>query len=65
MVDSLWVPLTHRLVARNRNFAISGSAFTAPIVANNAAVSTPLRRGLFVVVVIGCSFSSPEWSRRR
>ena len=53
MVDWLWVPLTHRLVARNRKSAMSWSAVTASIVANRVAVSTPLRTdGLLMVLVI-------------
>src|SRR5262245_23607850 len=51
MVDRLWVPLTHRFVARNRNWAMSVSPFTASSVANSVAVSTPLRNGLSMVVM--------------
>ena len=42
-VDWLCVPAIHRLLARNWNFAISGSPLTASRVANSVAVSTPLR----------------------
>jgi hypothetical protein len=37
------VPRCQRFVARNWNFASSGCAFTAPMVANSLGVSTPLR----------------------
>ena len=37
----LWVPSSQRLEALNRNVACSGCAFTAPIVAKSAGVSTP------------------------
>src|SRR5918997_2690998 len=52
MVLRLWVPLTHRLLARNRNAAISGWALTASSVANSVGTSTPLRAGRCAVVVI-------------
>src|SRR5438034_5143242 len=54
MVLRLCVPLIHRLVARNWNFASSGLALTASSVANRVGVSTPLSagRGLVVVVIV-------------
>ena len=54
IVDWLWVPLIHLFVARNWNLAMSLLPFTASIVANRVAVSTPLRVG-FSIVVIGVS----------
>ena len=51
MVERLWVPLIQVLVARKRNFAMSGSPFTASIVANRVAVSTPLRTGFSAMVM--------------
>ena len=39
----LWVPLIHRLWARNWNWAGSGCLLTASRVANRVVVSTPLR----------------------
>ena len=50
MVDWLWVPLIHLLVARNWNLAISLLPLTASRVAKRAAVSTPLRVGVSAVV---------------
>ncbi len=50
MVDWLWVPLIHLLVARNWNLAISLLPLTASRVANRVAVSTPLRVGFSAVV---------------
>src|SRR4051794_23362800 len=52
MVPWLCVPLIHLLLARNWNLAISLLPLTASRVANNVAVSTPLRMGLSVVVDI-------------
>ena len=46
------MPLTQRLLARNWNLAISGVARTASRVANRVAVSTPLRIGLSVTVIL-------------
>ena len=51
-VERLCVPVTQVLLARNWNLAISCCPFTASRVANSVAVSTPLRRGLSVVVVM-------------
>jgi hypothetical protein len=51
MTDRLCAPLSHVLLARNWNFAISGEPLTASSVANSAAVSTPLRE-LSVTVVM-------------
>src|SRR4051812_49542354 len=53
MVLRLWVPLSHRLLARNWNRAASGAVLTASRVANRAAVSTPLRADVSVVVMSG------------
>src|SRR5215217_8968818 len=52
MVDWLCVPLTHLLVARNWNLAISLLPLTASRVANKVAVSTPLRIGLSMTLDI-------------
>src|SRR5690242_20544083 len=52
MAERLWVPLIQVLVARKRNFAMSGSPFTASSVANRVAVSTPLRTGFSAMVMI-------------
>ena len=43
IVERLWLPPSHWLRARKRNFAISGWALIASSVANIVAVSTPLR----------------------
>src|SRR4051794_37451151 len=53
MMLRLWVPLSHWLLARNWNWAASGAALTASRVANRAAVSTPLRVEVSVVVMSG------------
>ena len=45
-------PLIHLLLARNWNLAMSLLPLTASSVANNVAVSTPLRMGSSVVVDI-------------
>ena len=45
IVERLWVPLTHWLVARNWNLAICGLSFTALSVWNRVLTSTPLRAG--------------------
>src|SRR5262245_40465455 len=58
MVVRLWVPLIHRLVARNWNLAISGLPLTASRVANSVAVSTPLNIGVSVVVMSSISFEA-------
>src|SRR5215475_5428171 len=60
MVERLWVPLIQVLVARKRNFAMSGSPLTASIVANRVAVSTPLRTGFSAMVMDFLLW----WSRR-
>src|SRR4051794_34208870 len=52
MVLTLWVPDTQVLLARNWNSASPGSAFTAFSVAKSALVSTPLRMGRSVVVLV-------------
>src|SRR5262245_39549972 len=52
MVDWLCVPLTHLLVARNWNLAMSGLPLTASRVAKRVAVSTPLRTGFSVTVMV-------------
>src|SRR3954451_10150140 len=52
MVPWLWVPEIQRLDARNLNLAASGAAFTASMVAKSVAVSTPLRMGLSMVVMV-------------
>src|SRR5262245_6939937 len=57
MVDWLCVPLTHRLVARNWNLAMSGLPLTASRVAKSVAVSTPLRTGFSMIVIGGCSLA--------
>ena len=51
--DRLCVPLTHSVVARNWNFAISCWSFTASRVANRVATSTPLMLGFSVVTLMG------------
>src|SRR6478609_347676 len=51
-VDWLWVPLTHLFVARNWKSAISWFARTASMVAKRVAVSTPLRIGFSVAVIV-------------
>src|SRR6476659_2947063 len=51
-VDWLWVPLTHLFVARNWKSAISWFARTASMVAKRVAVSTPLRIGFSVTVMV-------------
>src|SRR4029453_16907112 len=56
MVERLWVPLIHSLVARNWNWAICGAPFTAFRVANSVGVSTPLRGGFCMVTVMAVSF---------
>ena len=67
------MPLIQRLVARNWNFAISGLDFTASRVAKSVAVSTPLRIGVSVVVMMWDSVLCcvpwmlerlPRWLRR-
>src|SRR5262245_40635766 len=58
MLLRLWVPLTHRLVARNWNFASSGLALTASSVANRVGVSTPLRGGRVLLVAVVMVISS-------
>ena len=50
----LCVPLSQVLVARNWNLAISGWPLTASRVANSVAVSTPLRLGFSMVVLMAC-----------
>jgi hypothetical protein len=63
IVERLWLPPSHWLRARKRNFAISGWALIASSVANIVAVSTPLRTvSVITVSVIG--FSSSGWSFR-
>ena len=54
IVERLWLPPSHWLRARKRNFAISGWALIASSVANIVAVSTPLRTvSVITVSVIG------------
>src|SRR4051794_32428942 len=62
MVEQLLVPLTHVLVARNWKSAISLLALTASIVAKSVAVSTPLRMGLSVIVMLFVPRCSVLWS---
>ena len=52
MVLELWVPFTQRFRARNWNWAAAGASFTASSVAKRVGVSTPLRAGRGVVVVL-------------
>src|SRR4051794_20109380 len=59
MVLRVWVPLSHRLWARNWNRAASGAALTASRVANRVAVSTPLRVGSVTVLVMWVSSGWP------
>jgi hypothetical protein len=51
----LWVPLTHRFVARNWNLASCGLARTASSVANSVGVSTPLSGGRAMAAVMSGS----------
>src|SRR4051812_8376041 len=62
----LWVPDTQRFDARNWNLAASGAAFTASRVAKSVVVSTPLRTGPSVRVMVGGPFGfgggdGPGW----
>ena len=50
--ERLCVPPCQALCARNRNFAISGVALTASMVANSVSTSTPLALGRGVVTLM-------------
>src|SRR6476646_5864726 len=67
-VDWLWVPLTHLFVARNWKSAISWFARTASMVAKRVAVSTPLRIGFSVTVMVSSWWwvgaAARRWDRR-
>src|ERR1700712_1086721 len=52
MVERLWVPLIHSLLARNSNWASAGWPFTASRVAKRVGTSTPFRAPRACVLVM-------------
>src|ERR1700712_1911403 len=61
MVERLWVPLIHSLLARNSNCASAGWPLTASRVAKRVGTSTPLRAPRACVLVMLISLLVGSW----